>query len=933
MPISPYSTPIQYEYKPLNLSAFAAPLSAMQEKFDLVTETIDSTDFNLANLPYGTDPERAKELIKTVKSKRDELAKNLAETKNYKQAASKLRELNTLWQKDPELNALQANAKLWAERDKAERERIDKPGGITRDQYLQWKDREIRKYKENKGAAFTATAADKQGTYNQITGQTGRLADLSKDLEELSWKVASAVPGEKMDTFRAAGIDPTTLDAKFVKTIIESNDAKKIAQLTSDYLRTLPRFRDWATEVADYNHDQLQQNPEAYKQVASELNDKYLSSLNYQISAIEKAAKKDKDLLKGAEYTDLMEEKAKAEQAKATGEYDATATKNLYTHQHLNNVYDMGALGRVLAYKNVTHDYTFRDMPSEGDGTDGGNALLKEAGNIFMMPNSMEKFSIPELSKTKIDAGKSLYTTVGAINNLAAGNVRLAIMGKKDSNTYKSLIGHPDQIRARQEQLFTTLTQTIANGGNWKNFKNSANKKGIVLTDKLARTIWGSMTKADPEGNNQSITEYATYLDSSRETFAAYNNSNALLQNVKKEVKNSKEYTDFMNNIGNYTPTGFEMGATGEVTKTPTKELALQRRLFDPDSYTDAQLKKIGFEQQSGLSYAGYVLGVTDKKYLSLNDVAKLRGYKNVQDAVDKGYDFAGFKLGAINKESGEEGSTSAWWGTDNYSNKTVSEVLGSAMGKVYKNTTTKNEMNYRVMGSKQIDQEMSKYFMGASDLTSFAPAYFPNWKNVAGFDEDGRLAPGTVLNITENKTPKLIIHGNSLFYEVPIKYDKDGNGSPDTEGSVVIKPKLGMNVKHDDLLYMLDAASSGDTALDKQTNPMIKAARFDSKFQGNTLSPQLIQSVAVTPLADGGKRVELYSVPFDANTRLEVVKVQGKAGNNPVLKVAQVDNSGKFLGYLENPETGKDWYKNAEDNEAAPAAKELIMKALAVPR
>ena len=119
MPISPYSTPIQYEYKPLNLSAFAAPLSEMQQKFDIVTDAVESADFAISNLPYGTDPERAKELVKLVKSKRDELSKSLSETKNYKQAATKLKELNTLWAKDPELNALQANAKLWAERDKA----------------------------------------------------------------------------------------------------------------------------------------------------------------------------------------------------------------------------------------------------------------------------------------------------------------------------------------------------------------------------------------------------------------------------------------------------------------------------------------------------------------------------------------------------------------------------------------------------------------------------------------------------------------------------------------------------------------------------------------------------------------------------------------------------------------------------------------------
>jgi hypothetical protein len=909
MPISPYSTPIQYEYKPLNLSAFAAPLSAMQEKFDIATEAIDAADFNLANLPYGTDPERAKELIKTVKSKRDELAKNLAETKNYKQAASKLRELNTLWQKDPELNALQANAKLWAERDKAERERIDKPGGITRDQYLQWKDREIRKYKENKGAAFTATAADKQGTYNQITGQTGRLADLSKDLEELSWKVASAVPENKMDAFRSAGIDPTTLDAKFVKTVVEEKDAKKIAQLTSDYLRTLPRFRDWATEVADYNHDQLQQNPEAYKQVASELNDKYLSSLNYQISAIEKAAKKDKNLLKGAEYTDLMEEKAKAEQAKLTGEYDATATKNLYTHQHLNNVYDMGALGKVLAYKNVTHDYTFRDMPNEGDGSGSGSGNAA-TGDGFFIPNSEEKWSIPDLGKTKISAGKQLYETVKNINKLAAGNVRLAILGKPGTTEYKKLVNNPDQIRARQEQLFTTLTQTVANGGNWKNFKNAINNKGIVLSDNLARSLWKEMTTPDAEGGNQSLTEYANYLKNSEEVASVYNTANSTLTQIKSKVKETEEFKLFTAGLEEYTPAEAIIYGTGidEMGNEDYGDPKLQR-LYNPKSYTKEQLAKAGY---------------TGGKVLSLGQIAKLRGYKNVQDAVNKGYNFGEVLVNGVDLETGQ-GISAGLGGQAG----TISDILNRKVNQIYNNDLTKNEQSYRFVNDKNLDKEMAQYFLGASDLSSFLPAYSSNWKNVNGFDEDGKLAAGTVLNISENRSPKIVMHGNSMFFEVPIKYDKDGNGSADTEGTVTIKPKAGTNIKIGDLLYKLDAASSGGTQLNKQTNDMIKAARFDNAFAGNNLSPQLIQSVGVTPLDQGGKRIELYSIPFDANSRLSVVKVQGKVDNNPVLKIAISDNSGKFIRYAPNEETGKDWYYNADSNEAASAAKVYLMGAL----
>ena len=35
MPLTPISTPLTMEYKPLGLEAFAVPLSKLQEKFDL----------------------------------------------------------------------------------------------------------------------------------------------------------------------------------------------------------------------------------------------------------------------------------------------------------------------------------------------------------------------------------------------------------------------------------------------------------------------------------------------------------------------------------------------------------------------------------------------------------------------------------------------------------------------------------------------------------------------------------------------------------------------------------------------------------------------------------------------------------------------------------------------------------------------------------
>jgi hypothetical protein len=69
--------------------------------------------------------------------------------------------------------------------------------------------------------------------------------------------------------------------------------------------------------------------------------------------------------------------------------------------------------------------------------------------------------------------------------------------------------------------------------------------------------------------------------------------------------------------------------------------------------------------------------------------------------------------------------------------------------------------------------------------------------------------------------------------------------------------------------------------------------------------------------------------VPFDGRTKLQVEKVHS-GGTNPVLKIAVVDvNTGKKTGYINNPETNRPWYVNAESNEAAYAAKAMMMRVL----
>lgn len=906
MPISPYSTPIQYEYKPLNLSAFAAPLSEMQQKFDIATEQIDAADFAIENLPYGTDPERAKELIKTVKDKRDELAKNLSETKNYKQATSKLRELNSLWQKDPELNALQSNAKLWAQRDKEERERIDKPNGITRDQYIQWKNDEINKYKKGEGAKFEATAADKKGTYNIITGSTGRLADLDKEFRDLQIEIAKLNPEKSISYFTQNGVSMSPEEKVAFQTTIDSKDAGEIARETEKYLRQIPKFKAWGTEVAKYNFGEKSQYGENLKDVGEPIVKSTLASIDAEIAS---GIKNKKGFKETEDYKSLMDIKEDLTKMSATGEYDPNMIQSLYTQQHLDKLYGSEDIANILAYKNTKVTGSVRKNYEWEAAQKAAAEAAEAAAGVAVTSTTEEKYSINSINKEKTTAGKDLYTTAKTLNNFSGGVVRSVIMGDINSSSYKKLIKNPDQIIAKQKQLLGALTTTVKSNGNWQNFKNEASSRGIKMSDKEAKTLWSDMSKQ----GNQGITQFGQQIQKSDGAFVKYTNAENLLGELKNASKETPEYKDFISNLANYTPTSSDLGEfDGDKKRTDITDK--QRKLFDPKSYSAEQLKKIGFVSKGAFGTITDIAGITDRKFLSLADVAKLHGYKGVQDAINKGYNFAEFPLGNINKKSGELGSTSVWWGTDNYANKTVSEILKDKQNDVYKQGLTKQEMAYRVTGSKEVDKVLGGTFLAATDLLNFNPAYVENWKDQPGFDEEGNLAEGTKLN--PNKSPKLAMHGNRLLFEVPIIIKGGGTST------VTVEPKAGMNLFNSKLLKPLEIATRSGGEYNKQVNDMLKVALFNNKFKDNTLSTQLVKSIAPSK----GESVSLYQVPYDNNSVVEVRKVQGDVGTDPVLKVAIVDRNTGKPKFVKDPNTGKDWWQNAESNGASDAAKGVMM-------
>jgi hypothetical protein len=816
MPITPYSAPLQYEYKPLNLMAFAAPLSKMQEEFDITTDAIESSDFDLQHLSLGTDPERAQALLNTVKGKRDELAKNLAETKNYKQAATKLKQLNTAWKNDPELKALQSNYAAYSEMVKTAEENV-KSNYWNQEQANEWLARAKRQYK---GANFEADQNNPKGTYTSY-GLTARGKNLDKEFEEMVWNIAKAIPEHKYDTFAAYGIDPDTLDKEFVKTIVEETNPNEAAAKISGYLKTIPRFRQYFEEAADYKFDALKNaegNEETYKALAANLNDQLLQSVNGDIAQYQKLAKKDPSVLTSPEYLELVDYKNRAEQSKETGVYDDELTRQLYMQDQVNDRYNMQAVGNVIGYKNVTHDHIFRATPKPKNG--GGSGANEDGTNPFLLPAEDMKFNIFSIKDDIAKAKKNLHGYVVSIDNISGGAMREVVLGSVGSNRRKKLTN--DDAAIYEAQLI--VRNAAVTSKNVDEFRKKIKDGGMNPSTRLVEKLYKDLTSNNSVG-----------LQELNDNLAAgevhYNSGRSAAENYKfiqQGAYEDKDIKKVLSEVATLNPFDFsdvvDIGDWGELNPSQQAELKQIRHVFSSRSYSQEQLKKAGINTTNNRAMGDFITGAQGV-LLTYDEVAKLHGYKNFQDAILKGYDFGGVKMGSNYKLTDgkfEGASTKFNLGS------TAKEIQQNLLAYAGNKGLEVNKMSYDLINDQQSQEELGQAFSTINKVIAYAGT--TSYQGMPGFDKKGNPLPGTKIDVGGNKQPLMTLHGGQVYVQVPYAY-KGG------EGMITIKPKTGTEDYIYSALDRIDRATEGSTdRLKKQTNTTIKNAKFVQVY-GNTIN------------------------------------------------------------------------------------------------
>lgn len=895
MAITPYSTPIQYEYKPLGLEIFAKPLSAMQDKFDTTLGEIEGSTWDIKHTALGTDPEKAKKLKELVSSKTDELAQNLMSTGNFRQASRKIKDLRNIWTNDPEKANLESNYAKRQEFMKQEKERIDKPNGITRDEYYDAVARYDREYAAQQGTNWRMENGDKEGVANAYNTKP-RLANLERELDEEVQKLGKSVEADTAESaLKAAGYDWETMSKEFKQTLTEARTPEKIRDAVKAYLLTQPRFTEWGKEVADFNFDKKINGPQA-NEFAQELSNEYLATIDKALlDYTNRKENKGKDLSQDVTYQDLMAKKQEAVGMQQTGEYDMPLLHSVYTQNHLNKLFNMDAIGKLLAYEKQTNTYTFRSIPKPEEEDGGGSGgLFDLQGPGTYAPGTYDPTNMKGLYTLKNDANKILFGTKDAngkvvpgtlaqINNIGKGNMRFMVYTGLNDKQKADLNSNPAALRAKQEMILTTLSNVFSNGGTYKDFHKALKQKGIDTTIGNAATIFKEI------GSKNVAQQYMNKLEATEKAIIQYEEADKVLKGVQENAKQSTEYQKVLTEVAKY-PVQIKAAFDTTTGKTNNTQVVIGNKTYDRN-----KLEKAGIISVSP--------GGKGARFdLNLEKFAKFAGYNSFQEAVSSGYNFNGLKLDFADYKGEAEGFGGDW--TSEFSG-TIQGYNRAVINRLAQKGAINQKMGYSYRGDKVINEALGVYTEKTPDLTTFQPMG-GTWQNVPGFTEKGELAPGTKL---DNKSTRLYRHGGTNYLEVTYSYLAE-DGKTKLEKTVQVKPKKGTEARFEEVFSNIIAKTNNfeNRPDHKQTNDVARASRFDLRFTNNGERSFTKSTVDALPVSSAKPVNVVKTIPLSTGTNLVIEKVHA-TGDTYTLKAYTTNGVSK--SYILNPATGQPFYSS----------------------
>jgi hypothetical protein len=237
--------PAQFQYTPMGLEAFAAPLAAKQAQYDKTFDAIEDADFTIENLG-GHDEASAGKLKGELDEIKTQLLENLDKTGNYRDAARVLKKLNNFYNKDEEVVGIRTQRANWKAADEEARKRIDGKT-YTQDDYEKWAYKRLKEYQESGGYSYDRST----GQHNTVNTDL-RGANLEDEIMDLVYKGAKDAPYQILEELSSMG----QLDAETKMMLERTYKTKGLEQMQGElerFLKQSDRYQNYIEEKADYD--------------------------------------------------------------------------------------------------------------------------------------------------------------------------------------------------------------------------------------------------------------------------------------------------------------------------------------------------------------------------------------------------------------------------------------------------------------------------------------------------------------------------------------------------------------------------------------------------------------------------------------------------------------------------------------------------------
>lgn len=590
MAFTPYSTPIQFEYKPLGLEAFAKPLAQMQGQYDLAGSQLAASTYGINAL--SPDKETRDRIEKELTAKKDEIAAGLLKSKNYRQATRQLMDLNKLYQSHPEIKALESEYAQTAQWIKEGDEAAAK-GTINKPLWEQRKANALAQYGTEGGLSYDPFTKSYKSVDRRTLGQ-----DREKELQELAMKIGAAKEEELIDIATSHGMDPSTFQWVTSDGTIHRKTKEDIQAAIIANLADQPRFRDWLSEVGSIQADTQQyQNPAEFNDWATK---QYTSEIQYYDEYL-------KTLEPGTpKHSAILNKRNSLAEDLQSGNIDPNTAKSMYTNNYTQDYINQVAkdVSGIYAYDRRDVDKSWSNINELQAGAFGlgpkvpvtppaGFAKSGQSPEIkgFDIHESINK------NRQNIDSQFQELRGIGKISgtNKSYFDILIDTKDRIKAAGVISIIDKANNKAKSADQFVKLLNDSGVNTKGKEQYYKGWYKQLSTQSGKI------NFHEAAVAINNE-----AGHLQTNKQQY----------KNLKEGVDNSKEMNEFFNDQKNSIVYSLEQPVT--------------------DQY--------GVEQPS----LGDVLGISNSKELD-NYIAKNSKYKTLGQALKAGADLSKIgKLGQI---------------------------------------------------------------------------------------------------------------------------------------------------------------------------------------------------------------------------------------------------------------------------------------------